>query len=239
MRKDLILVADDEPSIVELLVYNLGREGYDVAAAADGPETLRVFADKKPSLVILDISMPGMDGFEVCREIRKVSDVPIIMLTARNTETNKVVGLELGADDYVTKPFSVAELMARVKANLRRAEAGRGGADGNSPANLITRGDFSMDRDRREVKVGGTKADLTTKEFDLLWLLASRPGVVFSRQRILDIVWGGEACVVDRAIDVHVRHAREKLDAASPGGGALISSVRGVGYRFEEPGGSR
>ncbi|HOC94212.1 MAG TPA: response regulator transcription factor [bacterium] len=239
MRKDTILVADDEPSIVELLVYNLGREGYDVAAAADGPETLRVFADKKPSLVILDISMPGMDGFDVCREIRKVSDVPIIMLTARNTETNKVVGLELGADDYVTKPFSVAELMARVKANLRRAEAGRGVADGNSPANLITRGDFSMDRDRREVKVGGAKADLTTKEFDLLWLLASRPGVVFSRQRILDIVWGGEACVVDRAIDVHVRHVREKLDAASPGGGGLVNSVRGVGYRFEEPGGSR
>jgi DNA-binding response OmpR family regulator len=234
MRKDLILVADDEPSIVELLAYNLGREGYDVASASDGPETLRVFAERKPSLVVLDISMPGMDGFEVCREIRKTSDIPIIMLTARNTEMNKVVGLELGADDYVTKPFSVAELMARVKANLRRTDAGRGVAEVKDASGLITRGDFSIDRERREVEVGGTKADLTTKEFDLLWLLASRPGVVFSRQRILDSVWGGEVCVVDRAIDVHVRHVREKLDAARPGSGSLISTVRGVGYRFEE-----
>lgn len=232
MRGEVILIADDESSMVELLEYNLRNEGYEVLTAANGRQALDTVEREKVSLLILDIMMPEVDGFEVCRQLRKTSNVPVIMLTAKSSETNKIVGLELGADDYVTKPFSVSELMARVKAVLRRSAAEK--KDGSvADADIITRGSMVIDAKRREVLIGGEAIELTMKEFELLRLLAASPGVVFSRERILDEVWGGDTYIVDRAIDVHVRHLRQKIEKQG-GAPGCISTVRGVGYRFEE-----
>lgn len=232
MKDTRILIVDDEPSMIELLDYNLKREGYEVVAAKNGNEALAAFGGQPVSLIILDIMMPGPDGYDVCKEIRKNSNVPIIMLTAKSSETNKIVGLELGADDYVVKPFSVGELMARVKAILRRTQQ-FGDRPEAAKTDDIVRGELSISKTKRTVCVGGGPIELTTKEFDLLHLLASNPGVVFTREQILDKVWGSESYVVDRAIDVHVRHLREKIEN-TPDAPKYISTVRGVGYRFEE-----
>ncbi len=232
MKDTLILIVDDEPSMIELLDYNLKREGYEVVAAKNGNEALAAFAGQPVSLIILDIMMPGPDGYDVCKEIRKISNVPIIMLTAKSSETNKIVGLELDADDYVVKPFSVGELMARVKAILRRSQQ-FGDRPETAKTDDIVRGELCINKAKRTVCVGSSPIELTTKEFDLLHLLASNPGVVFTREQILDKVWGSESYVVDRAIDVHVRHLREKIEN-TPDAPKYISTVRGVGYRFEE-----
>ena len=232
MKDSLVLIVDDEPSMLELLDYNLKKEGYCVVSAQSGTQALKAFNENAVSLIILDIMMPGLDGFDVCREIRKFSSVPIIMLTAKSSETNKIVGLELGADDYVTKPFSVGELMARVKAILRRS-AQRNETPDAEPAGPMVRADLCINKMKRTVSVRGAAVELTTREFDLLFLLASNPGMVFTREQILDKLWGNESYVIDRAIDVHIRHLREKLEI-SPDAKKYISTVRGVGYRFEE-----
>lgn len=232
MDKPAILVVDDEASMLELIEYNLKREGYEVLLAKDGEEALRTFREKPVSLIILDIMMPGIDGLDVCREIRRTSSVPIIMLTAKEGETNKIVGLELGADDYVTKPFLVGELIARVKAVLRRAFVYDSKTEGEDP-DILSHGDIKIFNKRREVFIGSEKFTLTTREFDLLHFLASNPGTVFTREQILDRVWGNKSFVVDRAVDVHIRHLREKIEA-NPESPQYIKTVRGVGYRFGE-----
>ena len=227
-RQEKILVVDDEEHIVELVELYLGKEGYQVASALDGDAAIERFGLEKPDLVVLDIMLPGKDGLDVLREIRKSSAVPVIMLTARESEVDKVVGLELGADDYLTKPFSPRELVARVKAVLRRSrpqeEAGEA---------VITRGDLTVDAGRRRVEVKGLgEVELTAKEFDLLYVLAANPGIVLKRDRLMEKVWGYEYVGDTRTVDVYIRHLREKLndEADNP---RFIETVRGVGYRFK------
>jgi DNA-binding response OmpR family regulator len=203
--------------------------GFDVRQAPDGPSGLKAATDDPPDLVILDIMLPGMDGATVCRRIRETSGVPVIMLTARDTDLDKVGLLEAGADDYVTKPFSPPELVARARAVLRRAQTGPEGA-----AQVTRVGSLRIDAAERLVTVDGTPAALTAKEFDLLAVMASEPGVVFSRERLLERAWGFSDYVDSRGIDVHIRHLRKKLgdDAASP---RFLETVRGVGYRVRRP----
>jgi len=225
-----ILLVDDEDSIQALLTYPLERDGYRVVQARDGDEALRRFGEEPIDLVVLDIMLPKVDGLEVCRRLRGESTVPIIMLTARDDELDKVLGLELGADDYITKPFSIREFRSRVRALLRRAAnphfAGR-------REDMIDRGEVVVDLPRRTVEVRGTPVSLTFVEFELLALLASEPGVVFSRRQLLERIRGSADYREPRTIDVHVRHLREKLerDSRHP---EYILTVRGVGYRFRD-----
>ena len=226
-----ILLVDDEDSIQKLLTYPLERDGYRVVQARDGEEALRRFAEEdEVDLVVLDIMLPKVDGLEVCRRLRGESTVPIIMLTARDDELDKVLGLELGADDYITKPFSIREFRSRVRALLRRAAnphfAGR-------REDVIDRGELVVDLPRRTVEVRGKSVALTFVEFELLALLASEPGVVFSRRQLLERIRGSADYREPRTIDVHVRHLREKieLDSRDP---ELILTVRGAGYRFRD-----
>jgi DNA-binding response OmpR family regulator len=221
-----VLVVDDEEHIVELARLYLTREGYQVEGVADGAQALARFGQLKPDLVVLDIMLPGMDGLTICREIRKTSQVPIIMLTARDEVTDKVVGLELGADDYLTKPFHPQELVARAKALVRRAKL-----EPDQPK-LIRAGKLEVDLERHEVRFGGGKLQLRPKEFDLLALLARHPGRVFQRSELLDLVWGYDFPGYTRTVDVHVQQLREKL----AGGGVTdpsIHTVWGVGYKLE------
>jgi DNA-binding response OmpR family regulator len=226
-----ILLVDDEDAVQKLLTYPLEREGFRVIPARDGQEALDRFAEETPDLVVLDIMLPGLDGLEVCKRLRARSTVPIIMLTARDDELDKVVGLELGADDYITKPFSIREFRSRVRALLRRAKLPpyQGAEDGE----IISAGPLRIDVARRTVEVEGKPAQLTYVEFELLRTLASHPGRVYSRKMLLDELWGGSDYREPRTIDVHVRHLREKLerDPAEP---EFIHTVRGVGYRFRE-----
>ena len=225
-----ILLVDDEDSIQTLLTYPLERDGYRVVQARDGEEALRRFGEEDVDLVVLDIMLPRVDGLEVCRRLRSESTVPIIMLTARDDELDKVLGLELGADDYITKPFSIREFRSRVKALLRRAStphlAGR-------REETIERGDVRIDLPRRTVEVRGREVQLTFVEFELLALLASNPGVVFSRRQLLEKLRGGADYREPRTIDVHVRHLREKIER-EPREPELILTVRGAGYRFRD-----
>jgi two-component system, OmpR family, response regulator len=225
-----ILLVDDEESIQKLLTYPLEREGYRVVQARDGEEALLQFAAQEVDLVVLDVMLPKVDGLEVCRRLRTSSAVPIIMLTARDDEVDKVLGLELGADDYITKPFSIREFRSRVRALLRRASAPRY-EPRDEAAIEIDR--LRIDPARRLVEVDGEPVQLTYVEFELLRTLAARPGRVFSRQALLAALWGGSEYREPRTIDVHVRHLREKLepDPAEP---HYIITVRGVGYRFHE-----
>jgi DNA-binding response OmpR family regulator len=225
-----ILLVDDEDSIQKLLTYPLEREGYRVLQARDGQEALRRFASERIDLVVLDIMLPKLDGLEVCKRLRAESEVPIIMLTARDDELDKVLGLELGADDYITKPFSIREFRSRVRALLRRASVARQVDEGDD---LITAEGLTIDLSRRAVEVGGQRVQLTYVEFELLRILASHPGRVYSRRMLLEALWGGADYREPRTIDVHVRHLREKLerDPAEP---EYILTVRGVGYRFRE-----
>jgi len=218
-----ILLVDDEESIQKLLTYPLERDGYRVVQARDGDEALRRFD-------VLDVMLPKLDGLEVCKQLRATSFVPIIMLTARDDEVDKVLGLELGADDYITKPFSIREFRSRVRAALRRAATPR--HDSREPEPIAIEG-LTIDPARRTVDVGGEPVQLTYVEFELLRTLAARPGRVFTRQALLEAVWGGSDYRDPRTIDVHVRHLREKLerDASSP---EMILTVRGVGYRFRD-----
>ena len=225
-----ILLVDDEHSVQKLLTYPLRKEGYEVVSALDGREALDRLRDASFDLVVLDVMLPKIDGLDVCRQIRAKSTVPIIMLTARAEEIDKVVGLELGADDYITKPFSVREFRSRVKAVLRRAELVRGGDEQQDPL-LI--GDLRIDFDKRVVENHGDPVRLTYVEFEILSALARSPGRVFSRNQLLERIWGDAAYRDPRTVDVHIRHLREKLedDSAHP---ELILTVRGVGYRFKE-----
>jgi DNA-binding response OmpR family regulator len=221
-----VLVVDDEDHIVELARIYLTREGYEVEGVGDGSQALARFAQVKPDLVVLDIMLPGADGLSICKEIRKQSQVPIIMLTARDEVTDKVVGLEVGADDYLTKPFHPQELVARAKALLRRARV-----EPDAPKR-IRAGGLEVDLERHEVRHGQAKVQLRPKEFDLLALLSRHPGRVFQRSELLDLVWGYDFPGYTRTVDVHVQQLREKLAAAGITDPS-IQTVWGVGYRLE------
>ena len=227
-KPEKILVVDDEEHIIELVELYLSKEGYQVVKATDGDEAVEKFADEKPDLLVLDIMLPGRDGLDVLRQVRKTSQVPVIMLTARESEVDKVVGLELGADDYLTKPFSPRELVALVKAVLRRSKPMAAEA-----ADAVERDGLAIDTQRRQVQVEGRgEVELTAKEFDLLLVLASNPGIVLTRERLMEKVWGYEYIGDTRTVDVYIRHLREKLadNAESP---RFIQTVRGVGYLFK------
>jgi len=221
MERGTVLVVDDEPNIADLIELYLTRDGFRVVKAATGEDGLRAVGDHRPRLVVLDVGLPDLDGLEVCRRIRQTSTIPVIFLTARDSEVDRVLGLELGADDYVTKPFSPAELVARVKAVLRRTE-------GAPAAEVLQAGEATIDLCRREVRVREAPVAFTTKEFELLHFLAERPGLALSRQQILDGVWGYDWFGDTRTVDVHLAQIRKKLDGA-----VRITTVRGVGYRLE------
>jgi DNA-binding response OmpR family regulator len=225
-----ILLVDDEDSVQKLLTYPLEREGFRVLQARDGEEALRRFASEHVDLVVLDLMLPRVDGLEVCRRLRATSSVPIIMLTARDDELDKVLGLELGADDYITKPFSIREFRSRVRALLRRAAAPR-----HDPreAETIESDGLKIDLPRRAVEVDGRSVQLTYVEFELLRILASNPGRVYTRQMLLEALWGSSEYREPRTIDVHIRHLREKLER-DPSEPERIFTVRGVGYRFRD-----
>jgi DNA-binding response OmpR family regulator len=225
-----ILVVDDEESIRTLLSFPLRRDGHDVVTAVDGREALEQFDRSRPDLVLLDVMLPGLDGFEVCKQLRQRSSVPIIMLSARGEEVDRVMGLEAGADDYVTKPFSVRELRSRVRAALRRA-AMPAVATGETPP--IEVGDLVIDPDRRRVSVRGEDVELTHLEFELLTTMAYAPGRVFTRDMLLERAWGGAAYRERRTVDVHVLHLREKIER-NPKDPQHVITVRGLGYRFRD-----
>jgi DNA-binding response OmpR family regulator len=227
-----ILLVDDEDSVQKLLTYPLEHEGFRVLQARDGEEALKRFAGERVDLVVLDLMLPKIDGLEVCRRLRAQSSVPIIMLTARDDELDKVVGLELGADDYITKPFSIREFRSRVRALLRRAAVPAGG-DGAHAVEVISADGLEIDIAKRTVHVRGEPVQLTYVEFELLSTIAARPGRVFSRQMLLEALWGGSDYREPRTIDVHVRHLREKLER-DPREPEYIFTVRGVGYRFRD-----
>ncbi len=222
-----ILVVDDEPTLVATLKYNLERESFRVLEAVDGEAALEAARTGRPDLIVLDLMLPGLSGLEVCRILRKETRVPIIMLTAKDAEVDKVVGLETGADDYVTKPFGMPELMARVRALLRRAEPGEDDAP-----DVMESGDLRVDMRRREVQRGGSPLRLKPRELDLLGFFMRRRGRAFSREELLNRVWGYEFADDTRTVDVHVRWLRQKIEP-DPAHPSRLITVRGVGYRFE------
>ena len=221
-----ILIVEDDRRIADLITKNLESAGYECRQASDGGRALAEFAQWKPVLVVLDLGLGGMDGLEVTRRIRKESDVPILMVTARSGESDKLLGLELGADDYVTKPFSTAELTARVRALLRRST-------GSVTERVLDVVDLKIDPSRRHVEREGRPVPLTTLEFDLLYFLASRPGRVFSREALMEQVWGSDRVVDDRSIDSLVSRLRRKLES-DPANPRYLQTVWGAGYRFAE-----
>ena len=224
MIKQKILIVDDEPSIQELIRFNLEQSGFDTAVASDGFAALEMFESYKPDLIVLDLMLPGKDGYDVCKEIRRTSNVPIIMLTAKETELERVLGLELGADDYMTKPFSPLELVARIKAVLRRA-SGQEAQDENE----YKVGNIHLQVDTREVKVNDQLVELTRKEFDLLHIFMQNVGKVMTGEVLLQKVWGYEYEGETRTVDVHIRHLRRKL---GPEGESRIETIHGVGYKL-------
>ncbi len=229
MTAPRVLLVDDEAPIIELVRGYLEREGMDVIAAADGRVGLELIRTQAPDVVVLDVMLPGIDGFEVLRRAREFSDAYVIMLTARAEEIDRIVGLSVGADDYLVKPFSPRELLERVKALLRRPRSAHRVGD----AGVLDRGELVIDTRRRRVTIGGRAIDLTTIEFDLLFALAEDPGVVLSRQRLLDRVWGMDYVGDEHVVDVHLANLRRKLgeDTAAP---KFVETVRGVGYRLRE-----
>ena len=226
-----ILIVDDEKNIADIIAFNLKKEGYQVIKAGDGEEGVKMAMEENPDLILLDIMMPKMDGYEACKKIREKKNTPIIMLTARAEELDKVLGLELGADDYVTKPFGVRELMARVKANLRKTVI-REEVVEEKPVTEDHFGRLDIDLDRYEVRKDGKDLDLTLREFELLKFLSERKGQVFSRETLLEKVWGYEYYGDVRTGDVTIRRLREKIEDA-PGKPTYILTKRGVGYYFD------
>ena len=224
MSNERILVVDDEANIVDLVTLYLEREGFRVDSAFDGATALEMIRDDEPSLVVLDIMLPEMDGFEVCRQVRATSEVPIIMLTARDEDIDKIVGLELGADDYLTKPFNPRELVARVKAILRRLE--RSERSDDQPLHI---GDVTIDPARREVHIGNEEVTMRTKVFDLLLTFAEHPGIVLTREQLLNLVWGFDFYGQTRTVDVHIAHIRKRLANSKH---VQIDTVTGVGYKL-------
>lgn len=231
-----ILIVDDEPAIIDVLLYNLKKEGYRIIEATDGITAVNMALEEKPDLILLDIMLPRLDGLSVCKRIKNSMNVPIIMLTARDSEIDKILGLELGADDYITKPFSVRELVARVKANLRKVEVTTNATyipetipETKKKENRIKVGDLELDLDKFEVKVRGEIIDLTLREFEVLKFLASEPGQVVTREVLLEKVWGYEYYGDIRTVDVTVRRIREKIekDTSAP---KILITKRGVGY---------
>jgi DNA-binding response OmpR family regulator len=224
MEQGTIVVADDETNIAQLVDLYLSREGYRVVQAETGQGALDAVERSRPRLIVLDVGLPDIDGLEVCRRLRRSSSIPVIFLTARDGEVDRILGLELGADDYITKPFSPAELVARVKAVLRRVDGGAAAAE------VVQAGAVAIDVSRREVRVHDAVVEFTTKEFELLRFLAERPGLALSRQQILDGVWGYDWFGDARTVDVHIAQVRKKVgDAVS------ITTVRGLGYRLDRP----
>lgn len=222
-----VLLVDDEPNIIELAKLYLERDGYEVEAANTGQDALSKFVTAAPDIIILDLMLPDMDGFEICRRIRMKSDVPILMLTARTDGTDRVVGLELGADDYLIKPFDPRELVARIRAILRRYQAGL------RPSDAMEIGDVRIDTARHEVTIAGEPVYLRTKEFSLLVALAQNLGIVMTRDKLLELVWGFEYFGETRTVDVHINHLRDKLADS----GATIETIRGMGYKMSTAGG--
>lgn len=217
-----ILIVDDEPNIADLAKLYLQREGYRVETVSTGKDALERVGKLKPALVVLDVMLPDLDGFEICRRIRKLGDTPILMLTARGDDTDKIVGLEIGADDYMTKPFNPRELAARVKAVLRRYEAGQ------RPATVLEAGDLRLDLAQREAVGAGKSITLRTKEFDLLAAFLRNRNIVLTREQLLEMVWGYDFLGESRTVDVHITHLRDKI----AGSRVSIETVRGVGYRL-------
>lgn len=227
----LILIIDDEQMIVESVSYNLKQEGYEVLTALDGETGLELAQTKEVDLILLDLMLPGMNGMEICKIIRQQSGVPIIMLTAKEGEIDRVLGLELGADDYVTKPFSMRELMARIKTVLKRTVSnGSGMLDAPK---VIRIGELQIDLLGHEVTVKGQSISLSSKEYELLRIMASHPGQVLSREQLLNLVWGNDFYGDSRTVDVHIRWLREKIEV-DPGEPEYILTVRGVGYKFKK-----
>jgi two-component system OmpR family response regulator len=234
MSSSKILVVEDDQTLLNVLKYNLVKEGYDVLTAADGVQALDVARSNRPDLIVLDIMLPKLDGFEVCRILRREMTTPILMLTAKAEETDKVVGLELGADDYMTKPFSMREFLARVKAMLRRAEMMKVAA---SPVkdlipSLIKVGEIEVDLARHTVSRSGTLIDLSPKEFDLLGFLVKNKEQAFTRDQLLEKVWGYDYAGDTRTVDVHIRWLRQKIES-DPANPKHLLTVRGIGYKFE------
>ena len=225
-----VLVVDDEATLADTIRYNLRRDGYEVQVANDGNEALRLARAAAPDLVVLDLMLPGLDGLEVCRELRRGSTVPILMLTAKDDEVDKIVGLEVGADDYMTKPFSMRELLARVRAMLRRSRMAQQETDAGTER-IVQSGDLEADPLQRRVSLGGRVLQLKPKEFDLLVYLMQHRGQVLTRDQLLEKVWGYTFGGDTRTVDVHIRWLREKIEQ-EPGAPRRLETVRGVGYRF-------
>ncbi len=225
MPGELILLVDDEPHIIELARLYLERDGFRVTSAADGLAALERAEQDNPALMVLDLMLPGLDGYDVCRRVRARSDLPILMLTARDDDIDKIIGLELGADDYLTKPFNPRELVARIRAILRRGRPARPGQADTRPVHV---GDVTIDPARREVTVAGRPATVRTKEFDLLHTLAENKGLVLTREQLLNLVWGFDFLGQTRTVDVHIAHLRKIL----AGSRVSIETVTGVGYKL-------
>jgi DNA-binding response OmpR family regulator len=227
VAKDTILIVDDEQNIIELGRLYLENDGFEVAWANDGEEALARFKSLSPALIVLDLMLPRIDGWEVCKRIRAVSEVPIIMLTARTDDVDKIVGLELGADDYMTKPYNPRELVARVKAVLRRGGKAKQPPPGEG--RLMSAGPLTVDVDRREARLHGTLLKLRTKEFDLLQVFVEHQGMALSREKLLDLAWGFDFFGETRTVDVHVAHLRERLTTSDQ---VNIETIWGVGYKM-------
>jgi len=230
MAGNKVLIVEDDANLLEILKYNLRKEGYDVVMASDGEQALEVARREKPALILLDIMLPKISGFEVCRILRKEMNVPILMLTARADETDKIVGLEIGADDYMTKPFSTRELLARVRAMLRRTKMAEPVLAGE-PASLKI-GNLEIDIARHRASLSGAVLELSPKEFDLLVFLVKNRGLVFSREQLLEKVWGYDYAGDSRTVDVHIRWLRKKIET-DPGHPKRLVTVRGTGYKLE------
>lgn len=228
-----ILIIEDEKNINDILAFNFQKEGYKTLSAYDGVTGVQLCEKNNPNIILLDINLPGMDGMDVCKEIRKNSNVPIIMLTAREDEVDKVLGLELGADDYITKPYSARELSARVKALLRRAEMSNSKADAVQDTSMIKSGEVTINIDRYEVKKNGETIDITLREFELLKFLAVAPDQIFSREVLLENVWGYEYLGDVRTVDVTIRRLREKIED-DPSMPRYIMTKRSIGYYFNK-----
>lgn len=240
MNSTRLLIVEDEPTLLDTLKYNLERQGYDVVTASDGVQALSIAKEEQPDLVILDVMLPGLDGFEVCRILRQEMSLPILMLTAKDEEVDKIVGLEVGADDYLTKPFSMRELLARVRAHLRRIrlvreELENSGQTVHGSRNggmVFTFDDLVIDESRREIRRNGDVLALKPKEFELLLFLARNRGIALGRSLIMERVWGWDFDGGSRTVDVHIRWLREKIEV-DPAHPSRILTVRGIGYRFD------